>query len=426
MSQASQRVLSIDAVRGLTIAGMILVNNPGTWRHIYPPLRHAEWNGCTPTDLVFPFFLFLVGVSMWFSLSKRRAAGDSRVWLFAHVFRRSLILVCLGLIMYGFPNFRLIGPEILAIVGVSMLFTGGAASGGGVSTGLMTTRIAGALILAAAVVYFRWDIGYFNAIGLRVPGVLQRIGLSYLLASVVVLAFGWRGAAIGAALLIAGYAVILSAVQPPAGYTADVTHPDGLLHNWIDEQFLEGHLYRERPDPEGLLSTVGAVATVLLGVMTGRWLRVERSGAEKAVGLFVAASFAIFVGLCMDHAYPIGKKIWSPSYVVYTAGIALQVIAVCYWLIDVRGYWRWSWPFLVFGSNAIVVFVASSLLAKMMGRWKVTGQDGLISVHGYLYNHVAGVIGDAKLASLAYAVAYILFWFVLLIPLYRRRWFVRI
>lgn len=420
MNPSNRRVLSIDAVRGLTIAGMILVNNPGSWSHIYPPLRHAPWNGCTPTDLVFPFFLFLVGVSMWFSLKKRRGAGDSRSSIFAHVVRRSVILICLGLCMYGFPDFRLIGPFVLTIIGASLLMGGNSGDSPSQSPG--AKRLAGGMILVGAAIYCRLDYGYFDQTNLRVPGVLQRIGLCYLLASVFVLAFGLRGVAVGMLVLVVGYAILLSTVSPPDGYTNEVTGPDGLLHDWIDTTILGDHLYRERPDPEGLLSSLGGVATVLFGVMAGWWLGSERSSGQKTIGLFVAANAALMIGLIMDFAYPINKKIWSPSYVVYTGGLALHVIAMCYWLIDVRGYRSWAQPFLVFGSNAIVVFVASSLVAKMLGRWRI----GDASIKLWAYDQIVAAVGHATFASLVYAVAYVSVWLLLMVPLYRRRWFVRI
>jgi predicted acyltransferase len=411
MGATQQRLLSLDALRGLTIAGMILVNNPGNWGHVYAPLHHAHWNGWTPTDLIFPFFLFIVGASMAFSFAKRREHGASRLTLFRHVVRRSVILFLLGLIMYGFPDFRLIGPYIMAVAGVHLLLSDRPSARGG----SRPRRIVGAALLLGAAVYFGADFGHFQATALRVPGVLQRIALCYFFASVIVLIAGVRGA---------GFAAVVALVPPPAGYTADVTGPEGLLHDWIDVQLLGNHLYGERPDPEGLLSTLPAIATTLLGVLAGAWLRRPMDANAKGVGVFVAANTCLLIGLCLAPVIPINKKIWTSSYVIFTAGMALDVLGMCFWLIDVRGWRRWSWPALVFGSNAIVVYVASSLLAVMLYRWRVLG--GVIPVHVWVYDMLLDASPGPRFASLLFAVAYVLFWLAVMTPLYRRRILVKI
>ena len=411
-----QRLVSLDALRGLTIAGMILVNNPGSWGHIYAPLRHAQWHGWTPTDLVFPFFLFIVGASMAFSFGKRREQGTSRLVLFGHVVRRSAILFLLGLIMYGFPDFRLIGPYILAIGGLQLLLGDGAAA--------KWRRIVGAALLLTSVLYFGLDVEHFHETALRVPGVLQRIAVCYFFASVIVMFAGVRGAAVTVLVLVIGYALVVAYVPPPAGYTADVTGQEGLLHDWVDVQVLGTHLYRERPDPEGLLSTLPAIATTLLGLLAGAWLRSPRDRYATTAGLFVAANVCVVIAWWMSPAVPINKKIWTSSYVVLTAGLALHVLAMCYWAIDVRGWRRWSTPLLVFGSNAIVVFVASSLMAVLLYRWHVAG--GEQSARAWLYESVFRAMAEPKMASLLYAMSYVLLWLVVMTPLYWKRVFVRI
>ncbi|MCB9849628.1 MAG: DUF5009 domain-containing protein [Phycisphaerales bacterium] len=403
---------------------MILVNNPGTWAHIYPPLRHAEWNGCTPTDLVFPFFLFIVGVSMAFSLAKRRDSGAPKLLLMAHVVRRSVILFLVGLSMGGFPDFRLIGPFLLVIAGLQLLFPDKPNVEQSASSTARAKKLVGLAMLVGGVIFFAIDFGYFHAKGLRVPGVLQRIAACYFLASSVVICFGLRGSGVVATIILIAYALVVAYVPAPDGYQADVTGQDGLLHDWLDNQVLAGHLYRERPDPEGLLSTLPATATVLLGLLTGAWLRRGRDGHATLVGLFVAANVCLFAGLCLDLFIPLNKKTWSSSYVIYTAGLALHVLAMCYWTIDVRGWRRWCGPLLVFGSNAIVVFVASSLTAKMSHRWHVS--EGGPSVGGWLYQHAFASWAAPQTASLLYAISYVLLWLVLMYPLYRRRVFVRI
>ncbi|MCP4250729.1 MAG: DUF5009 domain-containing protein [bacterium] len=419
--------MSLDAFRGLTIAGMILVNNPGSWGYVHGPLRHAEWNGWTPTDLVFPFFLFIVGVSMAISFRRRLDQGYSRKVLFAQVVRRTIILFLLGLIMYGFPDFRLIGPYILMIAGLAVANAANTKSAPGKVRETFPYQWIGWLLIAASIVYFVADFAHFQTTRLRVPGVLQRIAVCYFLASLVVMVLATRGRAACVVVLLIGYWLIVQYVPPPAAYVANVTGPEGLLHDWIDVQLLGEHLYRSRPDPEGILSSLPAVATVLLGVLTGQWLQTARDHREKTVGLFVAANIALLLGFCMDGVFPINKKIWSSSYVVLTAGLALHFVAMCYWLIDVRRYRRWAAPFVVFGTNAIVVFVASSLLAKMMGRWRLETTAGeTTSVKAWLFENVFASWAGRLNGSLLFALVYITLWLLLLLPLHRRRIFIKI
>ncbi|GJM24105.1 MAG: membrane protein [Phycisphaerae bacterium] len=424
MESKPNRLISLDAFRGLTIAGMILVNNPGSWSNIFPPLQHAKWHGCTPTDLVFPFFLFIVGVALPFSLAKRRTSDASRWSMLGHIVIRSLTLFLLGLSMYGFPNFRLIGPYILLIAGMQLAFPNRSSKKQYPVRHDRLMPIIGGTLLAAGAIFLILDWAYFRSTGLRVPGVLQRIALCYFFASIIVLVGGIRGAGVAAIVLLIGYALVVASVPAPVGYSADVAGPEGLLHSWVDDQVLSGHLYRARPDPEGLLSTLAAIATTLCGVVTGAWLRGSREGHSTAVGLFVAGNVCILLGLSLEAIVPINKKIWTTTYVIFTSGIALHVLGICYWLIDIRGWKRWCGPLLVFGSNAIVVFIASSLGAKMLHRWKLADEGP--SVGRWVYLNIFGTWSGPRTASLCYALAYVLLWLLLMYPLYRRRIFIKV
>jgi len=454
----SERLVSLDVFRGITIAGMILVNHPGSWSNKYAPLGHAAWHGWTPTDLVFPFFLFIVGVAMTFSFDRRLAQGQSRLRLFEQVVRRTLILYFIGLIMYGFPDWRLIGPYVLFIIGLGFLFADEPPLGWPQAGKPRARKVAGWILLVGAVLYFILDFRYFNESNLRVVGVLQRIALCYFFASLVVMYSGVRGRVLWAAAFIIGYWVIMKLVQPPAEYiemiraaeralaenpdawktdpavalyrhSINVLHnrPSGLLPDWLDIKLLGMHLYRERPDPEGLLSTLPAIGTTLLGVLTGNWLHTSRERNEKAAGLFWMANIALFVGLCMDYWFPINKKIWTSSYVVFTVGMGLHFLAMCFWLIDVKGYKKWSWPFRVFGTNAIVVYFAAHLGSKMLGRWRIPLEEGgTTSAYSWIYQNVFASWADPVNASLLFAITYVLVWLLLLIPLYRKKVFVKI
>ncbi|UCC49087.1 MAG: DUF1624 domain-containing protein, partial [Gemmatimonadota bacterium] len=316
------RLTSLDAFRGATIAGMILVNNPGSWRYVYAPLRHAEWHGWTPTDLIFPFFLFIVGVAIPIAFSRRLGRGDSRRQLVGHVMRRSLILFGLGLFMAAFPRFS------------------------------------------------NWDT-------LRIMGVLQRIGVVYLIASALYLSLSQRGRWGALGLLLFGYWALMTLVPVP-GYGAGNLSAGADLGAYLDRVILgQAHLYRQAPwDPEGLLSTLPAVGTTLLGIFTGEWITSSRSSLEKVKGLLEASVVALAVGLLWHQLFPINKNLWTSSYVVFTAGMAGLILGLFYWLIDVRSWKAWSKPFVVYGMNAIAVFVASGLLTKTLVRWQVPAGGG--------------------------------------------------
>jgi predicted acyltransferase len=364
----SQRLVSLDAFRGLTIAAMILVNNPGSWGAVYPPLAHAEWHGWTPTDLIFPFFLFIVGVSMSFSFAKRLEASD-RSHLYRQVFRRSAILYGLGLLLSAFPDF---------------------------------------------------DIG-----NLRYVGVLPRIALAYLATSLIVLNLSRRAQVWVFAGILLVYWGLMKLVPVP-GFGAGVLTPEGNLAGWIDSVVLPGRLYQGTWDPEGLLSTLPAIATALSGVFTGYWLRSGRDRLEIVRGMMAAGSVAVALGLVWDLWFPINKNLWTSSYVLFTSGAALVCLAVCYWLIDVRGYRKWAQPAVVFGVNAIAVFVLSGLLTRLLIRIHVPADPDPITLKQWIFETFFASWASPMNASLAYAVTYLLFWWAMIALLYRRKIFIKI
>ena len=379
------RLVSLDVFRGLTIAGMLIVNDPGSWSAIYPPLRHAEWNGWTPTDLIFPFFLFIVGVAMTFSFGGRFSRGVSRRALMLKAARRAAILFALGLLLHGFPGYDL-------------------------ST-------------------------------IRVMGVLQRIAVAYLAASAIVLATwrsdrdaGWKAQACWAAALLVGYWLVMRLVPVP-GAGPGVWEPGRDLGAFLDRSILgTRHLWASSKtwDPEGLLSTVPAVATVLTGVLAGHWVRTGRASnggrgdAEILVGLFLAANAGLFAGVVWSAFFPINKSLWTSSYVLFTSAVALHLFAVCYWLIDVRRWRAWSWPFAVFGMNAIAAFWLSALGARILGLVKVGPAKDEIALKTWAYDTLLASWLRPVDASLAFAILYTLVWLGAMWILYRRRIFIKI
>ena len=364
---ASTRLTSLDVFRGMTIAAMILVNNAGDWAHTYWPLEHAKWNGWTPTDLVFPFFLFIVGVSMVYSFASRMARGQSRQALLLHVLKRSAIIFALGIFLYAYPKFD-----------------------------WHTTRI---------------------------PGVLQRIAVVYLIASALFLYTGRVTRAIITAALLIGYWLLLTRVPVP-GIGAGVLTLDGNLVGYIDRSLIYNHLWiAHRFDPEGILSTIPSIATCLLGAFTGEWMRSVRNATQKLAGLFAGGAVGLIAGQIWNLWFPINKMIWTSSFVFFTAGLALFVFGLCYWAVDVRGWKGWGIPFLIFGLNPLGIYFLASWAESAMHVHRFHG----MSVKELLFDSLFGnTISDPYLASLAWAICFVLVFLLVAWAMYRKQIFIRV
>jgi predicted acyltransferase len=380
-SSGSKRLLSLDAFRGATIAGMILVNNPGTWSAIYPQLRHAAWHGWTFTDWIFPFFLWIVGVAMTYSFAKRKEAGDPKGRLILHVARRALTIFALGLFLNGFPFGLLFGHE------------------------------------------FSWST-------IRIPGVLQRIAICYFLASVIYLYSSTRAQVAWIVGLLSGYWLLVKLVVVP-GFGAGVLDLQGNLCWWVDSNLLAGHTWRGAPvpgfDPEGIVSTIPAIATTLFGALTGTWLRTDRTKEEKTAWMFVAGNILLLLGAILDIWMPINKSLWTSSYSVFMAGWALVCLAMFYWLIDVRGYSKWATPFIIYGMNAITVFVLSGLVGKSIGLIRYVQADGsFLSLQGMIFQNVFLLLASPINASLLYAISFISVMFLVVWFMWKKKWFLKV
>ena len=366
-------MLSLDVFRGITIAGMVLVNNPGTWSAIYPPLGHADWHGWTPTDFIFPFFLFIVGIAIPFGLGRRLEKGVTRD-VYIKIFRRALLIFLLGLFLNAFPFFEL-------------------------ST-------------------------------LRIPGVLQRIAVCYLIASLIFIHTNWRQQTIIGVSLLIVYWILMTAIPVPNCDLTTINDKACNLAAYIDRAiFTENHIWLSAKvyDPEGILSTIPAIATTISGVLTGNWLKTTRTDLEKVGGMFFFGTALTAIGWCWNFFFPINKALWTSSYVVFTTGIALCFLGFCYWLIDIKDYKKWTKPFVIFGVNALALFVFSGLLSRLLGVIKFTGAAGKeISLQGWIFANLFLPFAAPINASLMYAVAYIFLWLFLMWLLYRKRIFIKV
>ncbi len=373
------RLQSLDAFRGFTIAAMLLVNNPGDWGHLYGPLAHAEWHGWTFTDWVFPFFVFISGMAMTMSLGRRAALGDDKLKLTLTTVRRGAVIVLIGLALNFIPAFD------------------------------------------------------FDT--LRWPGVLQRLGLCTMVAAPLAVYLGWRGqAAVGLGLLVFYSALML---------WLPVTGADGVLRTGsllpgqdtasaLDRALMDGHLWAKSKvwDPEGLLSTLPAVASQIAGLLAGHWLATRRGAAERTVGFFLAGLALLWVGQVLDAwNMPINKNLWTPAFVAATAGWACLLFGASFWLLDAapdealrQRARRMAQPLVVFGMNALALFVLSGLVAKLLYTVKV----GELSLKAALYAPLAASGLAPVNASLLFALLFVAVFYGLGLFLFKRQWFIKV
>lgn len=382
---APRRLLSLDILRGLTIAFMIMVNNAGgdgAWTQ----MRHADWNGFTATDLVFPTFLFVVGASIVFSIRARLNRGNSRAMLAWHALRRAVVLFLCGVFVNGFPRFHLDH--------------------------------------------------------LRIYGVLQRIAICYLVVSLFYLWDRriWTKVALLACVLI-GYWILVRWVPVPGagvpGRDIPLLDKDQNIVAWADRQLMPGHLYEDTPlhsarDPEGLLSDIPAIGTTLIGLLAALWLSGNRMARTKALGLAAGAAACLASGYLWSIWLPLNKKMWTSSYVLVAAGWSLLLFALVYWVVEQRGWCKtgWSkalaWPWLIFGSNAIVAYMISELLGTAIALIPLNSGGRRTDALSFIYARVFESIGDSGWRALAFSASYVAVCFLPVWALYRRKIFIRV
>jgi predicted acyltransferase len=382
---ASSRLYSLDLFRGATIAAMILVNDPGN-DFAYAPLKHAQWSGWTPTDLIFPSFLFIVGVSLVLSFRSRIERGDSKRTLILHTLRRSAIIFLIGVFLNGFPHFNLA----------------------------------------------TW----------RVAGVLQRIAICYLAASVISLYSGTRAIVLWICGLLIGYWIAMRFIPVPGlgmpGTDMPLLDPNANLDWYLDKLYLPGRMYEKVRDPEGILSTLPSIATALLGVLTGKYLAASNRSArekpanptpspKKAIGMAACGAVLIIAGQLWSLWFPINKKLWTSSFVLFTAGCSLVALAICYWITDVKQHrgW-WTKPFIVFGMNAIAAYTLAEIVSILSYNIRVESGHRTAPLQDFLYRALFGSVMPKELGSLIYAILYVCLCWLPIYWMYRKRIFLKV
>jgi predicted acyltransferase len=361
----SKRLVSLDAFRGFTIAAMIMVNNPGSWSHVYPPLLHAEWNGLTPTDLIFPFFIFIVGVSIALAYTKRLQAGVPKNPMYRKIIFRSVKIFAVGILLWLFPKFD------------------------------------------------------FETV--RFAGVLQRIAIVFLFSALLFLNTKWKTQAVVAAVLLIGYWLAMVLIPTP-GFGKPMLEPGINLAAWIDNQFLPGYKWQETWDPEGLLSTLPAIASGITGLLAGHLILSKLPQERKIIYLFSYGFFALIIGYFWHYVFPINKSLWTSSFVLVTSGLGAMLLAVSMFFVDVKGRKRFTKPGIIFGSNAIAVYVLADVWGQFFYSIKYWGSS--LNVHWMQFFENAG--WSMKLGSFLFAVIFIGFNFIPAYILFRKRIFIKL
>jgi len=367
MNIKTERLMSLDVFRGITIAGMILVNNPGSWSYVYPALRHAVWHGCTPTDLVFPFFLFIMGVAITISLTKKKVTYKNQTILIITIIRRSLILILLGMILNAFPD--------------------------------------------------------FDFATIRIPGVLQRIGIVYLISSIIFLKMNDKQQYIVSILILVLYWLVLTIIPVPnVGYPN--LEPNNNLAAWLDNLLLKNHLWKHTKvwDPEGILTTFPAIVTTMIGMFVGKFLLSKYEKLYITSMLFFYGNVLFLLGYIWSVWFPLNKNLWTSSYVLYTGGLAIIFLSSCYLLIEVLWYKKWAKPFQIFGLNAITVYFLSELIGRILFLIKIDSKP----INMYLFDNYFLSWLEPYFASLLWAIVYVLVWLFLMWILYRKNIFIKI
>lgn len=415
-----ERLISLDVFRGLTILLMTIVNNPGDWGNVYPPLLHAHWNGCTPTDLVFPFFIFIMGVAVPLAMPEKKYDETT----FNKILIRSLRMFCLGIFFNFFGKIQLFGLDgIPLLIGrLAITFAVGYTLMGSFSTRLKNIFAFGILAIYLILAYG----GFENYQDVRLPGVLQRIAVVYFVVSLLYLKTSRKTQIITGAILLLGYWAIMTLIPVPGFGEANLERGTNLAA-WVDSIFLKGHMYHETNtwDPEGILSTLPSIVNGIIGLFIGQILLLNVTKIQKAQRMGMIGTSLIFFGLIWDLVFPINKSIWTSSYVLYTTGLATVCLTALYYIIDIKEYKKAFKLFVMWGVNPMIVFFASQIIpqALVLIRFQHPSLSGeQINLLDYLYRFgIAPFFSNPMTASLAGALTYVAIWTFILWVFYRNK-----
>lgn len=360
-----KRLISLDAFRGFTIAAMVMVNNPASWSYVYPPLGHASWNGLTPTDLIFPFFIFMVGISVALAYTKRLNIGSPKGPMYKKIVIRSIKIFAVGIFLWLFPN--------------------------------------------------------FNFESIRFAGVLPRIAVVFLACAFLFLNSKWKTQAIVAGILLVGYWLVMCFIPTP-GYGKVMLEPGANIAAWIDSKYLPGYLWQETWDPEGLLSTLPAIATGITGMLAGHLVLSKIEPERKIIYLFSISFFAFIIGFFWNYIFPINKSIWTSSFVMVTSGLAGMVLAVSIFFVDILGRTRFTKVGIIFGSNAITVYVLASFWRIPFYTLKIAGE----SLNNHWLNLFENLGWSMNFGSFTYAAMFISLNFIPAYFLYKKKIFIKL
>lgn len=421
-----ERFLSVDVLRGLTIMLMTLVNNPGSWSHIYAPLEHAAWHGCTPTDLVFPFFIFIMGVAIPLAMPNRIFNQE----VFIKIVTRSLRIFCLGFFFAFFGKIELFGLEGYPLLIIRLGVTAFVAY---LMLGNFSSKTKLLLAVGTFALFMGLSVSGIEAFSdTRILGVLQRIAICYFFASLVYLNFNSIQNLIIIGILLLGYWGAMTLIPVP-GYGVSSLEPVTNLSNWLDAQILRNHVYKgDFPwDPEGILSTIPAIAQAILGAYIGIILSSQELTTVKRASKIALYGFVMVVlGLVWDQFFPINKKIWTSSYVLFTVGLASIILAFLYYVIDIAKKTSWTQPIVWWGVNPMIVFFMSGIIPRVLSNITVSNPEAVaeeMGIQSYIYKYqLVPFFQNEDLASLVWALSYIAFWFVLVWIFYRKKWIFKV
>lgn len=415
-----ERLISLDVFRGLTILLMTIVNNPGDWGNVYPPLLHADWNGCTPTDLVFPFFIFIMGVAVPLAMPDKFYDGST----FNKILVRSLRMLCLGIFFNFFGKIQLFGLEGIPLLIGRLAIT---IAVGYALMGSFSSKIKNILAFSILFIYLFLAYSGIEAYSsVRLPGVLQRIAIVYFVVSLLYLKTSQRTQIITGILLLLGYWAIMTLIPVPGIGEANLEKGTNLA-SWIDSILLKGHMYRGTItwDPEGILSTIPSIVNGIIGLLIGQVLQANTIKIQKAQKMGIIGTILIFFGLIWDIVFPINKSLWTSSYVLYTTGLATVFLTILYYIIDISNYKKGFKPFLIWGVNPMIVFFTSQIIPQaliMIEFQNPHNTSEKINLLNYLYSFgIAPFFNNPMTASLAGALTYVCIWTFILWIFYRNK-----